>query len=230
VTLNHFGSLRPFRELRPKLLRYVRLCEKEILDQPFEALNHIHMANHLRGLGRLDEALEYCHRARTQNRHLLEGWVSTGHVFRAVGDLRGAREAYLEAVIRYPEGGSLWSNAALWNLVGVMDLELGRLDDAAKCFERARSGDPLLSHILINLGLLAEARKNFSGAAVLYRSAAKENAAFLLGSTDVPSKNSVSLASCCDTPSPFTGLRHQLRRCEARNRPALKSNESEEEV
>ena len=85
---------------------------------------------------------------------------------------------YLEAIAlnTKPEDGS---NGALWNLVGVMDLILHELDAAASCFQRALAVDPQLVHVLINQGLIAETRNEFSEALDLYYQAAEINPASL---------------------------------------------------
>lgn len=173
LMLNHFGHCRPVGIRNAKAWYYIELMKVQLAEQPDDPILYGYIGLILRTLGRFAEALEWSNRSVQMAPGSVTVQMFHGHVLRSTGDLSGAMEAYRQATVLRS------TDSAAWNMVGVIELTIGNFDAANEAFERAQSIDPLLVHVIINQGLIAQARGDFASAADLFAVAAHRNSGFL---------------------------------------------------
>jgi glycosyltransferase involved in cell wall biosynthesis len=217
LILNHFGHCESLSRREAKSLFYLGLLQERLLNEPYAGLRHSYVALQLRNLRRYSEALEYGRRAIRLDPASVKVRTFLGHILRATGDILGARSVYLEAIAlnTRPKDGS---NGALWNLVGVMDLILHELDAAASCFQKALAVDPQLVHVLINQGLIAETKNEYSEALDLYHKAAEINPAFLRNDPKGRLEDDPYRSLRYETIPQYAGLGYHIGYCEWQRR------------
>jgi tetratricopeptide (TPR) repeat protein len=173
VILNHFGELRPLAVRDAKAHRYLALLARQAAADPGCGTWPAYRALLLRGLGRFDKALASSERALALAPDDAIVWLCHGHVLRARNQPGPARAAYERGLELAPRDGTLR------NMLGVMQLVLGELDAAEATLAQAARDDPLLVHVDVNRGLVAQARGALSEAVTWFERAARRNPALV---------------------------------------------------
>ncbi len=218
VILNHFGHCRPLEARTAKAWRYINLMKAQLADKPHDAILHGYIGLILRTLGHFAEAVEWSQQAIALAPNSATVQAFHGHVLRSIGDLEGASKAYRQATLLRPNDG------AAWNMVGVIELTRNNLVAADAAFTQALEVDPLLVHVLINQGMLAQARGDWEGAAALYATVAQRNPAFLHEEWPGRIEHDPFREFYYETVTEYPGLGYLLSFCQAQaQRAALQS-------
>lgn len=210
VVMNHFGHCRPVAERDEKAYRYLSLMDRQLRDNPKDAVLVGYKGLIMRTLGRFEEAEDYSGRSVDLDPSSATVWLFRGHVLRSLGKDGEALEAYLKGLGVAPE------NAALHNMAGVQLAALGQLPDAAECFRTAARHDPQLLHTDINLGLLAQAGGDWAGAARLMRKAGAANPGFYHDEWAGRTERDPYRAFYYETVLGYAGLGYHIGYCEQR--------------
>jgi tetratricopeptide (TPR) repeat protein len=173
LMLNHFGHCRPRSVREAKALRYMALITARLKADPDQPVLLGYLGLILRTLGRFTEALDHARRAVALAPEVPRVHQFHGHVLRSVGADQQARDAYARAVELDA------ADAAHWNMLGVMDLTLGRESDAGYAFLNALRADPIAVHVLVNQGLCEQAAGRYGRAVELFDEVARINPGFL---------------------------------------------------
>jgi Flp pilus assembly protein TadD len=171
--MNHIGHCRPVRERERKARRYLALMTEQLREHGEDAILVGYIGLIERTLGEFDAALRHSEEATRIGPDTPTVWLFRGHVLRSVGDDHGALEAYRRAATLAPD------SAAAQNMIGVQLQVIGELDEAEQAFVLAGTLDSQLAHVDINLGLVAQARQQWSDAVARFEKAARANPAFL---------------------------------------------------
>ncbi len=132
-------------------------------------LAHNNLGLLLENQGRIEEAMEHCHKAIQINPNYSEALVNLGLALAAQGRVDEAIENYRQAIQIKPN-----SSEALNNL-GVALAAKGRLDEAIKNFRQAIQIKPSYFKALNNLGLALAAKGRLDEAIKNYRQAIQIN-------------------------------------------------------
>jgi tetratricopeptide (TPR) repeat protein len=173
VLLNHFGHYRSIEDRNKKAHFYLDLMLKEIASSPHNSRLMGYAGMILRTLGRFNEALEMVGRAVLISPQSAHAHYSKAQVLRSLGNFQGALQSYLQAALIDKE------DAMTWNMVGVVEMSLGHYLLAKQAFEKTLLLNPLLIHVHINLGLLAQAEENWEEASRHFEIVVQRNRGFL---------------------------------------------------
>jgi tetratricopeptide (TPR) repeat protein len=211
LTLNHVGHTRPLEARIAKSERYLALFTEHLAEHPGDARMLANVAMMLRALGRLDEALETSRRAVAMDPSSASIWYHHGHMLRATRHAEQALDAYRTAWRTDP------GEATFANMVGVMQLGLGLLDEAGRTLERAAALDPYLLHVRLNQGLVRQARGEYAAAVELFEEVARRNPGFLV--EQWAGRAEVDLFSRLhnETIVQYAGLGYHLAYCRSRS-------------
>jgi tetratricopeptide (TPR) repeat protein len=210
VLMNHFGHCRSVAERERKAYTYLSLMDSQLRDRPQDGVLLGYKGLILRTLGRFADALGYSDRSLAVGPSSATVWLFRGHVLRSVGRDGEALEAYRRGIDLTPDP------AAFHNMAGVQLVALDRLDDAAAEFEQARAADPDLVHTDINLGLLAQAAGDWSGAVERYRRAGARNPGFYHDEFAARAERDPFRAFYNETILGYAGLGYHLGYCAER--------------
>ena len=126
------------------------------------------LAESLRKVGRIQEAVAVGREAVRLSPDVAEFHFGLGNALRDAGDVAGAEAEYAQAVRITPNHASAWFN------LGNVQASLGRLPEALTSFQRAVNADPRhmkawtnLAQVAIPQGLLGEAERAYRQAILL---------------------------------------------------------------
>lgn len=173
VLLNHFGHCRSIEDRNRKAHFYLNLMLKEISESPQNSRLMGYAGMILRTLGRFDEALEIVEKAVAISPQSAHAHYCKAQVLRSVGKFQEALKSYLRAAEIDKEDPSTW------NMVGVLQMSLENYSLAREAFEKTLVLNPLLIHVKVNLGLLAQAEGNFKEACRYFEAVRERNPGFL---------------------------------------------------
>lgn len=220
-TVNHFGHWRPQSVRRAKGERYVALLTRKRAEHPEDAVLEGKLALTLKTVGRLEEAFAHTHHALGMRPDLSMTHAHHAHMLRALDMPAEALDEYLIAAeLGSKEPPRLNTEPSNHNLVGVMQLTLGLLDEAQQTLEEAYRETPWLTHILVNQGLVAQARGDHDEAATLFRRVGEANPGFMQTTWRGRLEPDPFQHLDSDTIMRFAGLPYHLAFCERQAREA----------
>jgi glycosyltransferase involved in cell wall biosynthesis len=215
VLLDHFGHWREPAKREAKSRRYLALLGECLKDDPNDGPRHALVALQLRNLLHFGEAREHSRLAVTLAPRSPLVWKYRGHVLRSTGDLDEARLAYSRA-LELANPDQYWERASLMGLIAITHSMQGTLGSARMALEEARSVAPTLPHLMIGVGLVAEAEGDFEEALGLYRRAADLHPSFLLEDPAARQREPPYVSLEYDTVPHYAGLARHLSFCQAR--------------
>jgi len=173
IVLNHFGHCRQ-AEVRDKKARmYLNLMAEDLKKNPQNGRLLGYMGMIQRTLGHFEKALDYAQEAIAIAPESSHAHYCYGQVLRSIGKNNDALKHY------YTSLDLDASDPILWNLTGVMEMTLGRFEQANDCFSKALDLEPALVHVKLNQGLLHQSVGNYSRAVELFEEVCQANRGFL---------------------------------------------------
>ena len=211
IVLNHLGLCRPYKDRKKKHERYIQLLKEELLDNPDRLYLQGYIALNQRCIGHIYEALDNIESALSIQP---ETYISSallyyiyGHVLRAVGNNNKALEAY----VRSTEIDT--NDPLVWNMIGVMSISCGDYERAESALDKAIEQEPILIHVLINKGLLAQAKGYYKQAVELFERVSTQNPQFLINKWNESTDYDPYCASQYETIMNYPGLEYTLNYC-----------------
>lgn len=210
IILNHFGHCRPIQVREKKAHIYLTMIDEELTQNPenFKAIGY--KALILRTIGKLQEAQLWSEKAFIAAPNKGHSFFVKGHIDRAFGRHSQAASAYTRAL----ELDGM--NAIYLNSRGIAYLTQGYFDEAEKDFYLGIELFPYHVHFIINLGLVEQARGNYSKASSRFEEVGQKYPAFLKTHFDGCSEVDPYSGYIYDTTFNFHGLSYHWSYCKAK--------------
>lgn len=129
-----------------------RHFEKSIAINPKFEIPYANIGTIHKDQGQTDKAIDWYQKALTINPEYARGHLNIGNIY-------FSRQEYIQAIHHYARGIEVDSDSALlFNSLGAALSKLGRLDEAARCFQTALRIDPGLKMASKNLEAIVKAR------------------------------------------------------------------------
>jgi len=136
---------------------------------PDDPQSYILMGKALSSLERIQESIEFFHKALKIDPENLDVINSMGIAFNKLGHLGKARQYYLLALERDPDNIEIITN------IGALEQTSGNLDQAESYYRQALDINPGLVETLNNLGAVLQLQEKFEEAIECYQSALKHH-------------------------------------------------------
>ena len=211
ILLNHIGQLRPFEQRCVKYVKYNKFIQQELLLHPDQLYLQAYTGLNYRNLGNLDKALI---QIRTALAKRTPDYICTPLLYYIYGNILKAAGQYESASNAYKQSLELQSQDALvWNMLGIAYIEQNRLQEAQKALLTAYKLEPILSHILINIGLVYYKQASYKQALQTFLKAADQTPYFLNTSLQTNSVHKYDQYQY-ETITDFLGLPYYIKSCQ----------------
>jgi tetratricopeptide (TPR) repeat protein len=211
IVLNHIGQLRSIEQRCEKCVKYNDFIKQELSLHPDRLYLQAYIGLNHRNQGNLNKALEYIESAlerRTPDyicNPLL--FYIYGHILKAMGQYEPAAGAYKQSLVYQKQ------DALVWNMLGVAYMEQNRLQQAQEALLAANKIEPILSHVLINIGLIYYKQALYRKALQYFLQAADETPYFIDPSLQISDVHKYDQYQN-ETITDFWGLPYYIKSCQ----------------
>ena len=213
VLLDHLGHCRSPSEREAKSRRYLKMLRRSLGEGP-DGDRLALVALQLRNLRRFSAARRASDAALSCDPQSPLVHKYRGHVLRSIAEPAGAAASYAAGLELTPIE-DVGERACFLSLIGVCAMMSGDLETAEARLVDARAAGPELPHLLVNAGVIREARGDLVGALDLFDRAAEMHPPFLFEAPLERLEETAFTSLEYDAVPHFMGLQRHIDHCRA---------------